>query len=379
MISKEQTSMTERSIHPSEDINLQADFIQSVAEMMPDVVTVVEIPSRNIIYANRDTMVLLGFDPDEIVGMSYQQRMSLFHPQDLPAIQAFYQRFDELKDSELNVVEYRLQNKAGEWITLLVRAKVFARNLEGKVKEGLLVGQDITMHKHTQQKLQHLENQRRKELFQVILRTQEAERRRISESLHNGLGQLLYGVKLSLSHLLATRVLNNPDLFEKEKAYTDELLTKAIEETRKISHELVPASLRDHGLRAALAEVCKQMNDGVQLECSITGLTGKFDEYLELAIYRIIQELLLNVMRHAKASLAWLKLKVGKKKISIEVGDNGVGFNASPQAKPGIGLASIRNKLDLLNGDFKILPLQGGGTIIKINIPLPDLPNIEQN
>ena len=371
--------MTEEPIHPLEDTKSESHFIRNVTEMLPDVVTVVEIPSRNIIYSNRDTMVLLGFDPDEIVEMSFEQRQSLFHPEDLPAIQAFYQRFDELKDGQLNVVEYRLQNKAGEWITLLVRAKVFARDPNGNVKEALFVGQDITMHKHTQQKLQHLENQRRKELFQVILRTQEAERRRISESLHNGLGQLLYGVKLSLSHLLAKRVLSNPDLFEKEKNYTDELLTKAIEETRKISHELVPASLRDHGLRAALVEVCRQMTDGVKLECSITGLATKFDQYLELAVYRIIQELLLNVMRHAKASLAWLKLKVGKKKIAIEVSDNGIGINVAQQTKPGIGLASIRNKLDLLNGDFKILPLQGGGTVVKINIPLPDLPDIEQN
>lgn len=374
MAKKEHTPATGDSVptDDSDEVQSQIQFIQSVAEMMPDLVSVVEIPSRKIVYANRDMMLLLGFNTTEISNMSDDQRTSLFHPQDLPVIQAFYERFNHLQDGQVNKVEYRLQSKSGQWITLSLRGKVFSRNANGNINQALFIGQDITERKFTEQRLQQLENQRRKELFQVILRTQEVERGRISESLHNGLGQLLYGVKLSLAHLLSDQVLPHTENFLKEKQYTDELLNKAIEETRKISHELMPTMLQGHGLRSAIMDVCKQMSEGIKLDCSLLGLSQKLDEYVELAVYRIIQELLVNIMRHAEASMATLKLKVSKRKIFIEVSDNGKGMDTVQQIKPGIGLASIRNKVDLLNGSIKIMPAQVKGTLIRISIPLSD-------
>ena len=380
MSEKENFRFTEKpeAIDEGDQISNQ-DFIKNVTEMLPDVISVVEIPSRNILYANRDTMILLGFNPDEITNMPYEQRMSLFHPQDLSGIQAFYKRFEHLRDDQINTVTYRLKNKAGNWITLFLRAKVFSRNQEGAVNQALFVGQDITEHKDIEQKLHQLQEQRRKELFQVILRTQEAERRRISESLHNGLGQLLYGIKLSLAHLLSDQVRHHSERFNAERKYTDELLTKAIEETRRISHELMPTMLQGHGLRSAIMDVCKQMGEGIKLTCSLSGLAHQLDEYLELAIYRMIQELLVNITKHAKATTASLQLKISKKKVFIEVSDNGKGMNTAQQVKPGIGLAAIRNKVDLLNGSLQIISIPEGGTLIKISIPLSHKLDVTQN
>lgn len=96
----------------------QNHFIKAVTNIMPDAVSVVELPSRNIVYLNRDPMLAQGFDLDEISLMSFAERAALFHADDLPGIQAFYSRFASLKDNEENRVEYRLKNKAGGWTCL---------------------------------------------------------------------------------------------------------------------------------------------------------------------------------------------------------------------------------------------------------------------
>lgn len=186
------------------------------------------------------------------------------------------------------------------------------------------------------------------------------------------MGQLLYGVKLSFNHLFSERVINQPETFEKEKNYTDKLLTNAIDETRRISHELVPKTLKDFGLKAAILDVCQQMGESFKLECSLFGLNKKLNDNLEIALYRIIQELLLNVARHASATIASLTLKVARRKIFIEVKDNGKGFDSSQVSKKGIGLAGINHKIDLLNGKLKIQAAKGGGTAITIDIPTID-------
>lgn len=136
------------------EIRQQAHFIQTITEISPDVVTVVELPSRKIVYSNRDTLKLLDFDVEEIINMSYDQRMDLFHPEDRPAIEAFYKRFPSLKDGENNTVQYRLRNKRGEWIYMFMRARVFSRDKDGHVAQALFITQDITERKMTEQQLQ---------------------------------------------------------------------------------------------------------------------------------------------------------------------------------------------------------------------------------
>ncbi|MBS7565739.1 PAS domain-containing protein [Mucilaginibacter sp. Bleaf8] len=228
---------------------------------------------------------------------------------------------------------------------------------------------DITAVHTAQEKIKAMETEQRLEIFRATLGTQEEERRRISESLHNGLGQLLYGIKISLTYLNEQMAANSPDDFIAAKRYSNELLTQAITESRRISHELMPSVLEDFGLKTAIEDIGRQLRSSVTFTCSFKGLRNRLDKYLELAIFRTMQELMTNVVKHANATEAKADLTITTGNIIIRVQDNGQGIIPRKTAKPGIGLASIRSKVKLLNGTVKIDSAPDKGTAIEVRIP----------
>lgn len=229
---------------------------------------------------------------------------------------------------------------------------------------------DITASREAQEKIRRMTSEQQREIFRVTLSSQEEERRRISESLHNGLGQLLYAIKISMEHVTMQLAVSKPEAYTKLKNYTEALLADAIAESRRISHELMPSILEEFGLRAAIHEVCQQLNKGLSFQCQLKGFSYKLDKYMELAIYRTVQELMLNVVKHSKATRASTEVSINAAKVFIKVQDNGQGIFKSGESKKGIGLASIRSKVKLLNGDVKIDSESGQGTTVIVHIPL---------
>jgi signal transduction histidine kinase len=233
---------------------------------------------------------------------------------------------------------------------------------------GYTILEDISVKKEVERLKKQVREQQRQQIAEVILNTQEAERKRISESLHNGLSQLLYGVKLSLSQIEADMArLKEPD--KSALAYTEKLLNDSIQECRRVSHELIPVILEDYGIREAIETICRQLSNGVRFGCSFKGSRARLDRFLEIAVYRTVQELLLNVVKHAEATEARAEIVVGKTDIRIRVDDNGKGFPPSIDMKEGIGLQSIRQKLQVLSGAIKLLSNETGGTRVEIRIP----------
>jgi len=225
---------------------------------------------------------------------------------------------------------------------------------------------DITSHKMNEEKIRKLENDQHQEIVRVSFSTLEEERHRISESLHNGLGQMLYGIKLNVSGLRQDIL---PEKFKKNKAYINELLADAIRDTRQISHDLMPATLEQFGLKSAINDICLQLTDGTKFKCTINESNISIEKYLELAIYRTVQELMTNVVKHAKATECEVKVNITSEEIRILVNDNGQGMTDKPKKWPGIGLAAIRSKIKLLNGHIHIKSIPDRGTKIDIIIP----------
>jgi two-component system NarL family sensor kinase len=234
------------------------------------------------------------------------------------------------------------------------------------------IDQDITQQVKLQQEKLRLQNQYKEilanhneRMLKTTLKTQEEERKRISESLHNGLGQLLYGVKLSLDQL--SKTTDNPDLAKVIRKTTDDLLTQAIKETRRISHELSPAILENFGLQVAVKDICQQFGPALNMHCDFQESNIKISKELELVIYRTIQELSTNIIKHAKATEANLEVFFSKDQVNINIQDNGQGIK--PGKEDGIGLKTIQNQLNLLKGTFTMTSPGGIGTLIKITIP----------
>jgi len=203
-------------------------------------------------------------------------------------------------------------------------------------------------------------------LFEAVLDAQEAERKRIAEALHNGLGQVLYATKLQLSQLPA----GPPAL-----ARADQLLAEAIWQTRTLSHELVPTVLMDFGLGPALHDIARSLNSPqLRVECTVAlDEASSLSLPLQVALYRMAQELLQNVVKHARATHASLALETVPGFVLLRVEDNGVGFTDALASSAGSGLRSIRSRVALLNGTLDLGSTVTYGTYVRLRIPLPPL------
>jgi signal transduction histidine kinase len=271
--------------------------------------------------------------------------------------------------NELPVNLMRDEKLETTWINLIYDP---LRDIHGQVTGIIVVCVEVTEQVNQRNHLKAvMEASQNQKIYETIIITQEQERKRIAESLHNGLAQLLYSVKLSFDEF----DLNNyrdTSLFLKSKQTAQDLLMQAIEECRRISHELTPMILEDFGLKVAVESICKYFSKEMNIKCEFTGFHRKINKYIEITIFRTIQELVMNVFKHANASEATVKIEIEKLALKLTVMDNGSGLNNHLQTD-GIGLKIIKNKINMLNGTFRIVSESGIKTMISIRIPLLEL------
>ena len=252
----------------------------------------------------------------------------------------------------------------GQVHTVHIRSVVL-RNDQGEPVKVLGLDLDVSEVKRLEAENLQMRLDQQKALLLGILNAQEEERRRIAESLHNGVGQLLFATKLNFDRVEA---LVPKEVFQG----ANQLLDEAIQETRRVSHELVPASLDKVGLAKALQDLCQQYSKTrIRVHCEVVGLATRLESSLEVALYRICQELLTNVTKHAEATSADILLVEEDNELTLKVRDNGKGISSAPGKPTGIGLRTIQDRVALLNGTFSLhTPDTGLGTQITIQIPV---------
>ena len=203
-----------------------------------------------------------------------------------------------------------------------------------------------------------------------LIETQENERKRIAGDLHDSLGSLLSGIKLRFHGLQEKVVATNPEqqlLFQDMLAQIDE----AVVEVRRIAHNMSPATLRRFGLSDTLQSLIEQLNSSNQIaaELQLLGLEERLPEQLELTVYRICQELVQNVIKHAHGTSLHLQIIKHPDMLNITVEDDGWGLDIE-KVTPGFGFATIETKVKLLKGNFSIESHPGKGCMAIVDIPL---------
>ena len=216
------------------------------------------------------------------------------------------------------------------------------------------------------QMLDRLETERR-ESSRRVLATQEAERLRIARGLHDEVGQVLTGVLLQLDSLA------DADL-EHRRRRTDEAreaIRHALEEVRRIAHELRPELLEHLGLVAALTELARRFADqsGLTIEHRFAGDLPRLSAESELSVFRVAQESLTNVARHAQASRVELTLEPGADSVVLRVTDNGRGMTELPPPTGTGGLRGMREHAVLVDGALAVKPGAEGGVEIRLEVP----------
>lgn len=204
-------------------------------------------------------------------------------------------------------------------------------------------------------------------LLAALLAGEERERTRTAKDLHDAVASTLSAAKIQISHQsgLSTPYIEH----SREKAV--DLIEAALKEVRNISHNLAPNMVLDEGLAYATANFCHKVStESLQINSYFIGNIPNLEPEKSLIIYRIIQEAINNVIKHANASEALVQLIVNDGQLDITIEDNGKGFEPKKVKKNGIGIANLTNRIQLLNGTYEISSSPNEGTTLYINIPL---------
>jgi len=210
-----------------------------------------------------------------------------------------------------------------------------------------------------------------------LIASQEAERKRIASEMHDSLGQRLVVIKNLALFLLRSRrgtVATENDA-ETITEISDEA-SSAIAETREISYNLRPFQLDRLGLTKAIEAMIRTTGiaSGIRFTSELDNIDDIFPEDLRINFYRIVQESLGNIMKHAQATEVNVRIKRRIENVILTIEDNGRGFTQearNPQpGHSGFGLTGMAERARLLGGEFKVRSVQGHGTIVTVEIPL---------
>ena len=333
------------------------------------------------------------------------------HPQDAPPTLAVWKQ--AVAKKKLFEFEHRLRRRDGEWRLCSIHAVPLLGD-DGMIREWVGVHTDITdrklaeaaqrrlavmtasnrkleqeivrrqaVEKALQKSEQHqsrlLEESRSmqeqlRQLSRQILQAQEEERKRISRELHDVIAQTLTGINIRLATLKKTAGLNPKD-FDRNITRTQQLVEKSVNLVHQFARELRPAVLDDLGLIPALHTFLKNFTAQTGVHTHLTAFAGveQLDTARRTVLYRVAQEALTNVARHAKASHVAVNIQKLPDRICMKINDDGKSFQAervlNAKGRKRLGLLGMRERLEMVGGYFDIESAPGKGTTIEVQIP----------
>jgi signal transduction histidine kinase len=214
-----------------------------------------------------------------------------------------------------------------------------------------------------------------REMLARVIDAQEAERARVARDLHDQIGQSLTSVLLGLR--LVDGSLSNADIdVDDARAHTDEvrtLVAQALDEVRQLAFELRPTVLDDVGLVAAVRRLAGNVSErsGVPVRVALDGVDDdtRMPPEVETVVYRVVQEALTNVARHAQASHAAVELALDDHSARARIVDDGLGFTLDDSAARSLGLAGMSERASLVDGHLEIVSAPGEGTTVLLEVP----------
>ncbi|MCM5527227.1 sensor histidine kinase [Parasegetibacter sp. NRK P23] len=223
-----------------------------------------------------------------------------------------------------------------------------------------------------QKRINELQTEKQLAATEAVLKGEEKERTRLAKDLHDGLGGMLSGIKYSFNTMKGNLVMTPENMQAFERGI--DMLDSSINEMRRVAHNLMPEALVKFGLDAALKDFCADINQSgsIALQYQSIGLEqAEVDSNTSIAVYRIVQELVGNVLKHAAATKALVQVVRNNEGISVTVEDDGKGFDTGIiRAARGIGWSNIASRVDYLKGKLDVQSEPGKGTSVLIEIPI---------
>lgn len=370
-LNKELRAEIMRRIQMEKDLIESQRFVHRIADATPNILYLYDAIENRNIYINSRIKDILGYSPEEIKKMKSAFFKKLLHPGDAPVIDALWKRFLKASDGDIIESQYRLKNCSGDWRWFYSRDIVFKRTSGGHLKLVLGISQDVTERKMFEEELKSSREQLRL-LLAHLQSVREDERTQISREIHDELGQSLTALKMDLSWMIKRLGKDQGPLWEKARLMS-KLIDMNIQTVKRISAELRPGLLDDLGLTAALewqAEEFKKRT-GIKCEVSVLPEDMELDRDVSTAIFRIFQETLTNVVRHAKAKKVRASLKNKDDTLMFQVKDDGKGISEKQISNPrSIGLIGMRERVHSFGGRMEITGDKG--TTVTVTIPISD-------
>ncbi|MFD1204724.1 MULTISPECIES: histidine kinase [Sporosarcina] len=219
-----------------------------------------------------------------------------------------------------------------------------------------------------------LETARQKQEFAIqIIQAQEDERKRLSRDIHDGPAQMLANVLLRSGLIEKSFVEKGPQAALSELSQLKEMVRNALHEVRRIIYDLRPMALDDLGLIPTLRKYVStvmEYDKGVTIHFMNNGQERRFDSNIEVAIFRLVQESISNAVKHGNSRDVWVKVEWLRDTMNIVVKDNGKGFDQNETKEKSFGIIGMRERIELLRGEMKIMSTIDSGTTVLFRVPL---------
>ena len=293
--------------------------------------------------------VLMGYKASELIGVNC---FTLMHPEDLPRLLKQYELLFT-SEKKIQVAPFRFKSASGAW--RWTEAIVTNQLDHPDIKAIVVSARDVSQQVNAENRVKEMQ------LLEALMEGEEKERCRIARDLHDEVSGMIAAAKMLLG-TLHEKAPGAADL--KEFRQGMELLEEAALQVRRTSHKLMPEVVLEKGLDEALNRYCQTIsNDKLQVEYFSFGDVGRTSPNFELSLYRIAQELINNIVKHAFASQAIVQLSCQNNLLSLTIEDDGRGFKFGQHQK-GTGLTSIQKRIEAMNGQLEVKSEVGKGTSI---------------
>jgi len=331
-----------------------------LAENVADVIWTADPRDFRLTYVSPSVLQLTGYASEEIMAKPWEE---LFAPEHLVAVREALSDLTREASSGVQTLEGEIIRKDGNRVWVETRGHIIS-GTGGSPAYLLGVTRDITERKRVEEQLRELSHQ--------LVQMQEEERRAVAAELHDQVGQSLTGLKLLLARAARSPGDSISPLLEEANSVVSDLMTRV----RNLSLDLRPAMLDDLGLLPALLWLFERYTSQTQVKVNFehSGLGQPFPPATRTAIYRIVQEALTNVSRHAGVNEATVRAWVSGDSLSVQIEDLGKGFNADEIGPASSGLIGMQERAHLLGGKLTIETTPGAGTRVTAEFPLPRPP-----
>ncbi len=318
-----------------------------------------------ILYLSPSVSQVLGYRSSEHVGRSW---FEIYHPEDLDRVKAVFSSMVREPGGHF-AAEARMLHKDGSW--RWVHTNQANLLMEPSVQAIVVTYRDNTQGRRSEETLEEYAA-RLEDLSHRLVQAQETERRRIAHELHDETGQILTGLKLTLD--VALRQIGEGD-GKSTLSRAASMLEALQKQVRTLSLDLRPVALDDLGLLPAILMLCDQYaaQTSVRVKTIHEGISGRrFPSEIETTAYRIVQEGLTNIARHASVLEATVRLWTDEEVLGIQVEDCGKGFDveSTQVVDRSSGLSGMRERVLLVGGEFTVESTPGTGTRLTVEIPL---------